>query len=105
LMTLVRKSILGNYAWHFWYQIALGLSWVLLMYRYSERSPVHYVMLRTAISCYLAYQIRFRLNMNKYVMWTMFAIADGLFLDAIRHIDLPGMLDNLQQRLGQHQAL
>ena len=88
LMTLVRKSILGSFAWHFWYQISLGLSWVLLLYRYSERSPLVFVAMRTGIACVVAYFLRFKFNTNKYIMWTCFAIADGFFLDAIRHIDL-----------------
>jgi hypothetical protein len=87
LMTLVRKSILGSYAWHFWYQISLGLSWVLLVYRYSERSPFYFVMLRTGVGCFIAYHLRFRFNTNKYLMWTAFALCDGLFLDLVRHFD------------------
>lgn len=100
LMTLVRKSILGAYAWHFWYQISLALSWVLLLYRYSERSPLPFVMMRTGIAIVIAYQVRFKLNANKYVMWTCFAIADGLFLDAIRHIDVSAFADKITTLMG-----
>jgi len=88
LMTLVRKSILGSYAWHFWYQISLGLSWVLLLYRYSERSPLPFVAFRLCIGCFIGYYLRFHINMNKYVMWAIFAVADGAVLDAIRHLNI-----------------
>jgi hypothetical protein len=99
LMTLVRKSILGSYAWHFWYQVSLGLSWVLLVYRYSASSPVHFVMMRTAIGCFIAYHLRFRFNANKYWMWTFFALADSLVLDAIRHVDFPALMQKVRDSL------
>jgi len=91
LMTLVRKSILGNYAWHFWYQVALGLSWVLLLYRFQQRSPLPVVIFRACVGGFIAYHLRFRFEMNKYAMWTLFAVLDAFLLDAIRHMD-PSLL-------------
>jgi hypothetical protein len=81
LMTLVRKSILEPAGWHLFYGISLGLSWVLACTRYAETSSVPSVAIRTLFTAIVFYNLRFRLNMNKYFMWTVFTAINVCFLE------------------------
>lgn len=80
LLTLVRKSIMQPFGWHFWYAASLALSWVLATVRYAESAGYASVMARTAVGVPLLYALRFKLDMNKYLLWTLFTLLDGLAL-------------------------
>jgi hypothetical protein len=88
LMTLVRKSVLEPAGWHFIYGISLGLSWVLAGWRYSETSPVWLIFLRTVVGVLCFYVVRFRMDFNKYLLWTCFALVDTLIF-AKGYVDFP----------------
>jgi len=88
LMTLVRKSALEPAGFHFFYGVALGFSWLLACWRYSETSSALNVFLRTVVGGYGLYYVRFHLNTNKYLMWTLFAVVDT-FVFAKGYLDYP----------------
>ena len=89
LMTLVRKSILEPAGWHFFYALSLGISWVLAFLRYSEFAPFSTVFVRMFAKGMVAYVIRFRLDVNKYLLWTAFVLFMNLIVVEVGYDDYP----------------
>ena len=88
LMTLVRKSIITAPAWHFYYAISLGLSWVLACYRYTEHMSVAAFLVKGGSFMVFLYLIRFYFDINKYLFWSVIAAIDVFVLTRQYH-DFP----------------
>jgi len=89
LLTLVRKSILQTFGFHFWYSVALGINCGLGLIRTLETSSYLNVLLRTVIGFSLAYFIRFHLNINKYFFWSVVFVFDYCFVLKFPYTDFP----------------
>lgn len=70
-MTLVKKGIINQMGWHFWYTVALGISYAYGLTHLSTGNTVAPIALAVAAA-------RFGLGANKYVLWAL-VIAHHLY--------------------------
>lgn len=75
-MTLVKKGIINQAGWHWWYSIAIFANYFNALMTPNDASHNYYLM-SVVIFCIC----RFRFNMNKYILWS-FIIAAQWYLFA-----------------------
>jgi hypothetical protein len=71
LMTLVRKSVISPYAWHFYYFLSLVWGYAPIFAR--EEHVIERLGRLVLVSSFL-YLVRLRMRVNKYLFWTIFAL-------------------------------
>jgi hypothetical protein len=64
LMTLEKKGIINQMGWHWWYTVAVGISYAYGITHMGVGNTVAPVALTLAVA-------RFGLRINKYVLWTL----------------------------------
>jgi hypothetical protein len=62
-MTLVKKGIIDQFGWHFYYTIALGINYIYGFINNNESVPHFYILTMIVIIGRLKY------NLNKYYLW------------------------------------
>ena len=67
-MTLVKKGIIDQFAWHFYYTIALLINYVYGALRPLPKIIVPDTFYWVAVITFVI--LRFRFNLNKYILWS-----------------------------------
>ena len=72
LMTLVRKQIISPLSWHVLYAGSLGLNYLHSLLA-LDNLPVGFYL-----GCLLFCLMRFRYRWNKYFLWTLIGLVQGM---------------------------
>ena len=100
-MTLVKKGIITQAGWHFWYSLAIFVSyWYATTMERSNASGLEQFYIAGVLSFCIG---RFALRMNKYVLWTIIIAtqmyllrSNARFYDAIAtHAESPKIIKNI----------
>ena len=76
-MTLVKKGVINQAGWHFWYTLALLVNYALVLKPVTQPTPHFGILLGRVEYVWTALMFilpRFTLRSNKYILWTLISL-------------------------------